>query len=129
MAPYVSHSLQLLLLGNLFRLLLFLLQLEALRGSLELLLVHYEEVTWTSLGEVGLREDVLHASDRTHVPLVVDVLQLVRLVWLIDYSVALLKVDELAGLLPVAVVIEEAVQGTPSIVRWLTSCRRRLLLR
>ena len=74
MAPYVRYSLQLLLLCDLFSLLLLLLQLETLCGRLKLRLIHHEEVTGTSLGEVGLREYVLDARNGTHITLVVDVL-------------------------------------------------------
>ena len=49
MTPDVRHGLHFALLGQLFRLLLFLLQFEALGRRFELLLVHYEKVARTAL--------------------------------------------------------------------------------
>ena len=64
MAPDVGNSLQLLLFGDFFSLLLLLLEFEALGRSFELLLIDHEEVTRTSLREVRLCQDVLHSCDR-----------------------------------------------------------------
>ena len=48
-----------------------------------------------SFREVRLRQYVLNSSDRADLTFVIDVLQLVHLVWLIDYAVTLFKVDQL----------------------------------
>ena len=93
MTANVCHSLQFLLAGKLFSLLLLLLEFESLCGSFELLFVDDEEVTRPSFREIGLCQDVLHTCDRAHLALVIDVLELVHLIWLIDNSVTLLEVD------------------------------------
>ncbi len=104
MAPYVSHSLQLLLFGYLFSLLLFLLELETLRRSLKLLFVDDEEMAGASFREIRLGQDVLHTSDRAHITFVIDVLQLVSLIWLVDNSVTFLEVNQFASLVLVVTV-------------------------
>ena len=52
----------------------------------------------TAFGKVGLREDVLDPGDGTYFSLVVDVLELVHLVGLINYPIALFKVNQLVFL-------------------------------
>ena len=74
MAPNVCHSLHFALLSQFFGLLLLLLQFEAFGRRFEFLLVHHEEVTWSTLGEVRLRQDVLDSSNRRYFTLVIDVL-------------------------------------------------------
>ena len=53
-------------------------------------------MTWSTLGEVRLGQDVLYARDGRDVTLIVDIFQLVDLVGLVDDSVASLEVDEFA---------------------------------
>ena len=57
------------------------------------MLVHHEEVAGSALGKVGLSQDVLHARDWRNFALVVDIFELVHLIWLINNPVALLEVD------------------------------------
>ena len=99
MAANILHRLKFLLFSDLFRgllwSLLFRLQLEALRCSLELCLVHDEEVAGSTLGKVGLRKDVLHTSDGTYLSLIVDVFELVHFIGLINNPIALFKVNQL----------------------------------
>ena len=71
------------------------LQLEALGFSLELCLVHDEEVAGSALGKVGLGEDVLYTCDGTYLSLIVDVLELVHFIGLINNPIALFKVNQL----------------------------------
>ena len=122
MAPNVGNSLQLLLFGYFFSLLLLLLEFEALRGRLKLLLVHDKEVAGPSLTKVRLRQNVLHTSDRADIALIVDILQLVSLIGLVDDSVSLFKVDQFACLLS-RVTVEEATQGLRRIGRRATCFR------
>ena len=99
MAANILHRLQLLLSSDFFwgllRSLLFRLQLEALGCSLELCLVHDEEVAGSALGKVGLGEDVLYTCYGTYLSLIVDVLELVHFIGLINNPIALFKVNQL----------------------------------
>lgn len=95
MASDVGQSLHLSLLGQLFCLLFFLLVAEAFGGCLKLLLVDHEEVAGAPLREIWLRQNVLHARDRAHFPLLIDVLQLVHVVRLVYYAVAFFEMDQL----------------------------------
>ena len=63
MASNVGNSLLSALFGSFFCPRGLLLSGEALLGCLELLLVDNEEVAGAALGEVRLRQDVLHARD------------------------------------------------------------------
>lgn len=92
MTANVCYGLQFLLTGELFSLLFLLLEFESLGSCLKLLFVDDEEVAWPSFGEIGLSQDVLHTRDRAHFTLVIDVLELVHLIWLVDDPVTLLKV-------------------------------------
>ena len=74
---------------------LFRLQLKALGCSLELCLVHDEEVAGSALGKVGLGEDVLYTCDGTYLSLIVDVFELVHFIGLINNPIALFKVNQL----------------------------------
>ena len=53
------------------------------------------------LGEIRLRQDVLHARDRAHFALLIDVLQLVHLVGFVDDAITFLKMDQFVRLLTV----------------------------
>ena len=103
MASDILHRLQLFLSSDLLRgqlggSLLFRLQLEALGRRLKLCLVHDEEVAGSTFGEVRLREDVLDPGNRAYLSLIIDVLQLVHLIWLINNPIAFLKVNQLVFL-------------------------------
>ena len=71
-----------------------MLDFETFGSCLELLLIDDEEMAGSALGEVRLCQNVLHSRDGAHLALVVDVLELMHLVWLIDDSITLLKVDQ-----------------------------------
>ena len=93
-ASNVRNRLNLLLLGQLFSFLLLLLDFETFGSCLELLLIDDEEMAGSALGEVRLSQNVLHSRDGAHLALVVDVLELMHLVWLVDDPISLLKVNE-----------------------------------
>ena len=92
--PDVRHGLHFALLGELFRLLFFLLQFEALGCRFEFLLVHYEKVAGTALGKVWLGKNVLDTRDRRHFTFVIDIFELVHLVRFVNDPITLLKVDQ-----------------------------------
>ena len=94
MAAYVSNRLKLLLLSQLFCFLLLLLDFETFGSCFELLLIDDEEVTWAALREIRLCQNVLHSCDRTHFTLIIDILELVHLVWLVNDPVSFLKMDQ-----------------------------------
>jgi hypothetical protein len=71
-----------------------ILELLESRSRLKLRLIDHEEVAWTAFREVRLRQDVLHARYRAHLSFVVNVLQLMDVVWLIDDPVTSFKVDK-----------------------------------
>ena len=52
----------------------------------------------STLGKVGLCEDVLNPGYGTYFSLIVDVFELVHLVWLINNPIALFKVNQLVFL-------------------------------
>lgn len=94
MTPDVRHGLHFALLGQLFSLLFFLFQFEALGRRFKLLFVHYEKVAGTALGKIWLGQNVLDARDRRHFTFVIDILELVHLVRLVNDPITLLKVDQ-----------------------------------
>lgn len=47
--------------------------------------------------EVWLSQDVLDAGDRADLSLVIDILQLMHVIRLVNYPIALLKMDQLIG--------------------------------
>ena len=55
--------------------------------------VDHKEVAWTAFREIGLCQYVLHSSYGTHITLIIDILQLMHLIWLINYAIALFEVD------------------------------------
>ena len=88
---------------------LLLLELKTFGGSLELGLIHYKEVTRSSLRKVWLSEDVLDTSDGTNFTFLIDILELVHLVRLVDDTVTFLKVHQLVRFLPIEYITELAV--------------------
>ena len=104
MATDVRNCLGLLLLSQLFGLrllLLLLLQFEALCCSFELSFINDKEVAGAALGEIRLRQDVLHTGDRAHLALLIDVLQLMHLIGLIDDTISFFKMNQFVRLLTV----------------------------
>lgn len=74
MAPNIRHCLKLALFGQLLSFLFFGFLGKAFRGGFKLVLIHDEEVTGATFGEIRLRQDVLHSSDRTDLSFIVDIL-------------------------------------------------------
>ena len=63
------------------------------------MLVDDEEVTRSAFREVRLSQYVLHSSDRTGLSLIIDILQLMLIIWLVNYSITFLKVNQFIVLL------------------------------
>ena len=78
--------------GSILPLRYAILELLEACSSLKFRLINNEEVTWSTLREVRLRQDILHACYRAHLSLVIDILQLVNIIWLIDNPVTSFKV-------------------------------------
>ena len=74
MAPNIRHCLKLALLGQLLSFLFFGFLGEAFGGCLKLVLIHDKEVAGAPFGEIRLRQDVLHSSDRADFSFVIDIL-------------------------------------------------------
>ena len=95
MAANICHSLYFALFLEFFSLLLLGFLSKTFGCSFKFVLVDYEEVARTSFREIWLRQNVLNTRDRTDFTLVVDILQLVHIVWLINDPIALLEMNQL----------------------------------
>ena len=94
MAANIGHSLYFALFLEFFSLLLLGFLGKAFGCSFKFVLVHNEKVARSTLREIWLRQDVLHSRDWTDFTLIVDVLELVHVIWLIDDPVSLLEMNQ-----------------------------------